>query len=142
MKGDKQFYIGVKALITDHAGRVLILKGAPRKPSDKWKPYWDLPGGKMQSLDIRGTLVREVREEIGIGRLSIGKLLDVSVANFKIDNGRGNLMFLIYQCKIPAGSRLKLSSEHSEFKWVSRKDAAKHLAYMLPKSSLGKISRA
>ena len=142
MSGDRQFYLGVKALITDSKDRILLLKSARRKPSDKWEPYWDLPGGKMQDLDIIGTLMREVREEIGVRRLDVQDLLDVSVANFRIDKGEGNLMFLIYLCSIPGNSRLKLSHEHSQFKWVSRKEAVKCLGYMLPEDSLKRILNA
>lgn len=142
MSRDRQFYLGVKALITDPDGKILLLKSARRKPSDKWEPYWDLPGGKMQDLDIVGTLRREVREEIGVKKLEVENLFDVSVANFRIDKGEGNLMFLIYLCSIPGNSRLKLSQEHSQFRWVSRKEAATCLAYMLPKDSLKRILNA
>lgn len=139
MNRDRQFYIGVKALITDPEDRILLLKRARRKPSDKWEPYWDLPGGKMQNLDIIGTLRREVREEIGVKKLTVVDLIAASIANFKINKGEGNLIFLIYQCNIPDNSRLRLSQEHSEFRWASRKEAAESLTYMLPKDTLKRI---
>ncbi len=138
MSGDRQFYLGGKALITDSKDRILILRKVPRKASQKWKPYWDLPGGKMQNLNIKNTLLREVYEEIGVRKIGVGELLDAAVANFKT-NGGGNLMLLIYRCSILDGSKLELSTEHSEFRWVSKREAATRLAHMLPKDSLKRI---
>ena len=109
---DKRFFIGVKALITNLDGRILVMKKVPRKPTDRWKPFWDIPGGKIQDSGIKETLIREVKEELGISDLEIGGLFDVAIANFDLHKGDavlGGLFFVIYKCKIPANSELKLS---------------------------------
>lgn len=140
---DKRFFIGVKALITDSKGRILIMKKVPRKPTDKWKPFWDLPGGKIRDGGIKETLIREVKEELGISNLKIGDLYDVALSNFDVheDNDTLGLFFAVYNCKIPISSELKLSAEHSEYKWASPEEAKELLAFMLPKHFLERIAR-
>ncbi len=136
---DRQFYIGVKALITDKEGRILILRKVPTLPSHKWKPFWDLPGGKIQGQGIRETLVREIKEEVGVDRIRIGELFEAAPANFKINGGKDSLMFLIYRCTIPEGARLTLSEEHDKYRWVTRDEAREMLAYELPVESLERL---
>jgi len=51
------FHLGVKVLLYDSEGRVLLLKKGP---------YWDLPGGRLQKGEtLMETLQREVEEETG-----------------------------------------------------------------------------
>ncbi len=136
---DRQFYIGVKALVTDRRGRILVLRKVPRKASDRWKPFWDLPGGKMQEHSVEDTLLREIYEEIGVRKVRVGRLIGATVSNFKIDGGRSSLLFLIYKCRVSEGSELRLSKEHDELRWVSAREAKRYLAYMLPEEFLKKL---
>ena len=107
---DKRFFIGVKALITDSKGKLLIMRKAPGS-TDRWKPFWDLPGGKMQQAGIKETLLKEAKEELGISNLRIGPLFDVAISNFNIHDREGavlgGLLYVLYECKLPAGSKLK-----------------------------------
>ena len=63
---DVQFYVGTKALITDRKGRILLLRKVPRRKSDKWKPFWDLPGGKTQGHGLEETLARQRDRGLGL----------------------------------------------------------------------------
>ena len=139
---DKRFLIGVKALITNSKGEILVMRKVPRKASDRWKPFWDIPGGKIQRGGIKETLIREASEELGISNLKIGGLYDVTMANFNVKqhNEDLGLFFIVYKCKIPTSSKLKLSEEHNEYKWASPESAKELLAFMLPKDFLGKLS--
>ena len=59
---EQLFQVGVKALIEDEMGRVLLLKN---------RDFWDMPGGRMdQGEDVRQTLERELTEEIGVNELA------------------------------------------------------------------------
>lgn len=136
MANDQQFYVGVKALITNDKGEILILKKVPDSYKYKFAPYWDIPGGKIKSEGVQKTLLREVEEELGIKNPKIVKLLDAAIANFKINGGKDSLLFIVYKCKIPKGTELRLSNEHSEYKWVNLKEAKKHLSFMFPKEFL------
>jgi 8-oxo-dGTP diphosphatase len=136
MTKDKQFYVGVKALITDSEGEVLVLKKVPDSYGHKFAPYWDLPGGRIRDKSVRKTLLRELEEELGVKNLIIMKILGAAVANFKINGGRDSLLFIVYGCRLPKGTELRLSEEHSEYKWINPKEAKKYLSFMFPKEFL------
>ncbi|MDE1851387.1 MAG: NUDIX domain-containing protein [Candidatus Micrarchaeota archaeon] len=136
---DIQFYIGVKALIENPEGKVLLLKAVPHKPGQNFAPYWDLPGGKMQDPGVKETLVREVEEETGIKGIKVGQLYAAVTANFRINDGKDNLLFLIYRCSTDGGAEIRLSKEHSEYKWVPIEEARQHLSFMLPKEFLDEL---
>lgn len=129
---DVQFYVGTKALITDRKGRILLLRKVPRRKSDKWKPFWDLPGGKTQGHGLEETLAREVKEEIGIENMKIVKLHDAAIANFKIHGGKDGLLMLLYRCKVPEESKIRLSKEHDCYRWAGKEEARRLLSFMLP----------
>ncbi len=137
---DRQFYVGVKALVTDSKGNVLVLRKVPRKPSHRWRPFWDLPGGKMKGNSIRNTLIREVREELGSGRIRIGGIYGAGVANFKINGNKDGLMLIVYSCSLGKGTRIRLSEEHDAFEWVRPYEARRRLSRMLPEEFLGGIA--
>ena len=60
------FHVGVKALIFNAEGEVLLLeRDHPIK-----QIYWDLPGGRLHKGEsFMDTLVREVKEETGLDLL-------------------------------------------------------------------------
>jgi len=136
---DRKFMVGVKALITNSKGEVLVLRAVPHRPSQKFKPYWDLPGGKMNNDDIRGTLFREVEEETGIGGFSIGNLIGVTVSNIKLNDGKNGLLYVVYGCRLGSDSRIILSKEHSEYRWVNRNEAMAMLQDIFPRDFLERI---
>ncbi len=98
----------------------------------------------MQQAGIKETLLKEAKEELGISNLRIGPLFDVAISNFNIHDREGavlgGLLYVLYECKLPAGSKLKLSEEHSEYKWVSPNEAKELLSFMLPRDLLEKLA--
>lgn len=74
------FQVGVKALIRDSEGRVLLLRDVHHADG-----YWDLPGGRMGRDETFGeTLKRELKEEIGIDIFdTVGHVMTV-LSNKKI----------------------------------------------------------
>lgn len=93
----------------------------------------------MQDTEVEGTLTREVNEETGIVNLHVDGLFGVTVANFKIHGGKDNLMFVVYKCVVPEGTSLKLSNEHSEYKWVTPFEAKTFLSFQMPKEFLERL---
>jgi len=136
---DKKFFIGVKALITNPKGEVLLLKARPYKPSHKFKEYWDLPGGKMTSNNIRDTLLREIREETGIDSIKLGVLFGVTVSNIRINNNKDELFYVVYRCLLDSKPKVQLSIEHREYKWASPEDAREMLRSIFPKDFLQRL---
>jgi 8-oxo-dGTP diphosphatase len=103
--------IAVKAF-TVKDGKALILK---RRPNDVHKPAeWDIPGGRLDLGEdpIKG-VEREAEEEIGI---DIDILLPIEIQHFTRDDGQ-IITMIIFLCK-PLTDDIKLSEEHTEFKWL------------------------
>ena len=108
-------YVGVGALITDAAGRVLIVKPT-------YKPGWEIPGGAMDPDEYpRETLRRELDEEIGFP-LEPGLLLSVDFALARPERPRPSIMY-VYDCgnlDEAACARIRLpAQELSEHRFVT-----------------------
>lgn len=55
--------VGCGAFITDDEGRLLLVKRRRNPEAD----HWGLPGGKVEFLErVADTIVREIREELGV----------------------------------------------------------------------------
>jgi len=99
---EDRFRLSAHAVITDAAGRVLLLK------ADYGDQAWGLPGGGLEPGEtLHEALLRECREELGCevtpGYLSgvyYHSALDAHAA--------------IFRCHLPEGARVRLSAEHSE----------------------------
>lgn len=129
------FHLGVKALIRNEAGQILLLKVNPKKLSKTTVPYWDIPGGRIQrNSTVEDTLKREIEEEIGIKQISNIKPLSMVLSNIRIPLKPHNvgLILAVYTCKIDTQAKLQISDEHTEAKWFSPKEAAKLLQVKYP----------
>jgi|SRR5579862_2927904 len=135
MAQEKLFQIGVKALITDDNGKILLLDSGDWHLKHQ-KRHWDIPGGRIQEgHTVLDTLRREVEEETGIKRIENAEFFTAVISNFK-DIPMGDelvgLALFIYKVTIPKNGKIVLSSEHSGHEWVAPKEAAKRLAYKYP----------
>lgn len=100
------YRFGVHAIITNSKGNILLLK---RTYGNKG---WSLPGGGVDPGEtIHQAILRECREELGI------EVLDVILTGFYY-HSHINAQVGIFRCSIPTDAEIKLSSEHSEFKWT------------------------
>ena len=111
--------MAVKAYIVS-AGKLLVLKRVPN--DDHYAGKWDIPGGRLgpgeNPLD---GLRRETREETG---LDIDILLPMDVQHFVRDD-KQVITMIIFLCR-PLTDKVKLSKEHSEYRWVDLKDTKEH----------------
>jgi 8-oxo-dGTP pyrophosphatase MutT (NUDIX family) len=108
---DETFYIGQKAFVNRN-GKVLTL--------DDPEIGIDFPGGKIQvgETDFSKSLKREVREETGL-EITVGRPF-VTWEIQMFNHYKGNRLFLVgYACSYVSGE-VKISSEHTGFKWVSK----------------------
>jgi 8-oxo-dGTP diphosphatase len=100
------FRFGVHAVISNSEGHVLLLK---RTYGDK---KWGLPGGGVDPGEtIHQAITRECLEEIGI------EVQDAVLTGFYYHSSI-NAQVGIFRCSIPKVDEIKLSSEHSEFRWT------------------------
>lgn len=114
----KKFYVGVKGLVREERGYLLLSK------SHQSGDFWDTPGGRMdETEDFEDTLRREMAEELpGIEIISVGGLLGAHRLNKDIEAGTG-LVLLYYLVEARLPDNVVLSEEHNSHLWVkSRKN--------------------
>lgn len=109
----KILQIGVKAII-EHNNKFLFIRR-----SDKYNEItgiWDIPGGRINIGEepIDG-LKREIFEETGLELNKIKQILDASTV---FQNEEKQIVRITYLCTVK-NSNLKLSEEHTDYKWFS-----------------------
>ena len=129
----KLFHVGVKALITDNDGRVLLCK------TGDWKDipaYWDLPGGRIEAgQTVEATLKREIFEETGIKQVKDIEYFSACISNIEIpvsDTEKVGLVLMAFTVAVPDDVEIHLSDEHTAYEWVARAEAAERLKVKYP----------
>lgn len=133
---EDSFHLGIKALIRNNKGDILLLQVNPAQLNGDNKTYWDLPGGRVQKGDsVTDTLKREVAEETGIHDIGTTKEVGMVIANIRIPIGNDTvgLILGIYECEVADASSITISDEHIAYDWFAPKEAAKLLAIKYPK---------
>ncbi|HSH55960.1 MAG TPA: NUDIX hydrolase [Candidatus Limnocylindrales bacterium] len=138
MNSEGLFYIGIKALITNRAGEVLLLLADTAHHRSPTEPYWDIPGGRMQEgQDIQQTLAREIYEEIGLRDFTVVRLLAPVLSKHRIpyeESRTAGLMLLVYEVMLDDSAKITISSEHLRYEWVARAEAKDRLSAKYPES--------
>lgn len=134
------FHIGVKALIVNKDGKVLLLeRDHPSK-----KIYWDIPGGRLQKGEsLIATLLREVYEETGWSDIQTISPFAMVLSNIRIptDGDSVGLIFSIFRCYIDSTFDPILSSEHINFDWVAPFEASQKLKADYPQDFIENLSQ-
>ncbi len=105
MSFEDTYKLSSHAVITDSAGRVLLLKATYNNG------FWGLPGGAVDPGEtVDQTLYRECLEELG----SALKILYLSGIYY---HKKHNSHVFIFRGEL-ASNTIKLSSEHSEYKYT------------------------
>lgn len=141
MANEKLFQVGVKALIQNNSGKILLLH-APGWAKNNTLPHWDIPGGRIQEgQTIEEALKREVEEEIGVKDIISSEFFTAVVSKHQIplDDKTLGLILMIYRVQIPKDSKLVLSDEHTGYEWVDEQGASKRLSNKYPPEFTKKI---
>lgn len=122
-KDIKKFCAGVHVLV-QKGNKYLVLQ---RSKSDDEDPnFWDLPGGGINfSEQPMAAAIRETKEEAGIN-IKIVKLLSTLAMPYQ---NKWSIEMIVAG-KYVSG-KIKLSEEHLNYKWVSKKE----LRAIKPKSA-------
>lgn len=136
MSNRQSYYIGVKGIIQDQDGRVLILK-------DSSTGKWEVPGGRMdENQTIEEAFSREIGEEIEDASLEeFGGLLFAAQGAFKVENAH-KLLLIFYSVKVRLPSKLTLSSEHMDSAWVDEQSLSNYALYPSDKAAVTIALRA
>jgi len=141
-KPEEIFHVGVKALIRNDIGEILLFESNIKDE----KPHWDLPGGRIHKRDtVENTLKRELKEEAGIAKFKIDDYFATCLSNMRIpfDQYDIALILLVYSCSIDANQKIIIGDnfENKSFAWLAPKKAAELLKVKYPKDLTDKISR-
>jgi 8-oxo-dGTP pyrophosphatase MutT (NUDIX family) len=139
------FHLGIKAIIRDSFGKILLLKTNPKVLKGfKGKPYWDIPGGRIQKdSTVKATLERELEEETGIKTLVSFKPFSMVLSptvRIPVGDNTVGLILSSYLCDVGKIETVKISDEHVEFGWFEAKEAAKLLEFKYPQEFVEKIA--
>lgn len=140
---DQEFHIGIKALITNGNGEILLLKSGPAEQKHTNVEFWDLPGGRIKAgASIEDTLKREIEEELGVSgqHVEVGEVFDASISKFKASKTKDlGLMLIVYHCRLNGAQEFRLSDEHSEWKWFPTGEAKGLLGVKFAQGFLDKL---
>lgn len=102
---EDKYRLSAHAVITDAAGRVLLLKA---NYADR---AWGLPGGGLEPGEtLHEALVRECREELGC-EVAVAYLSGVYYHSALAAHAA------IFRCQLTDGAVVQLSDEHSEHRY-------------------------
>jgi 8-oxo-dGTP diphosphatase len=109
---DDWFRLSFHAVITNPEGEVLLLKATYGEEA------WGLPGGALDPGEtIHEGLVRECAEELGC-EVEIGYLSGV------YSHSAVKSHAFIFRCDLPERVEIRLSSEHSEYRYSHPEELA------------------
>jgi len=134
MATEQLFQIGIKGLIRNLQGKVLLV----RLPAWKDNPEpWDLPGGRMEpGENFQQTLRRELQEEIGVDYAGTPQHLMtvLSTVTIPVATMRVPLVLMAYQVELPQGTEITLdpNGPEQEYAWVEPETAAERLQQKYP----------
>jgi 8-oxo-dGTP pyrophosphatase MutT (NUDIX family) len=136
---EDSFHLGVKGLIHNSEGKLLLLYKRSRSP------YWDIPGGRMHKNEsLEEALKREVAEETGLQISRTAPLLMILSHGSRIPVGSGDvgLIYAAYLCKAAdETASIRLSEEHTDFGWFEPRKAAELLTVKFPLEIVDAVSK-
>lgn len=124
-----------RGLIRNEKNKILFLKRAPHA---SFSNVWELPGGKLNTLEsVEDALAREIFEETGL-------VVEIRKPPIYIDSNiqsKGRLkgytyVNLIFEAELIAG-KYELTDKHSDYRWFTKSEAfrQKLASYMRPQLS-------
>ena len=112
------FHVGIKAFITK-GDQLLMVKG------NHVDPHWELPGGRIdvgeELLPAENILRREITEELGPDvRIDVKKPL--LTWSRQLANWDKYVYLIGFDCHYVSGD-IKLSDEHTDYRWVNKTES-------------------
>jgi 8-oxo-dGTP diphosphatase len=128
-----RFYAGIAALIwSPRTKQYLLLRRSEQK--DFARGAWECVTGRVdQGEGFEDALHREVREELGV-EVRVEHILGTTHFYRGDPIPENELVGVIYLCALPDPSSIRISPEHSEYRWLSVDQAIELLTISDPTS--------
>lgn len=143
MQTEDTFHLGIKGLIRNHEGDILLLEVNKQKLNQAKESYWDIPGGRIQRGEtVEQALRREIEEETGITELTNIQPFSMALSNIRIPQQDGNdvgLILWVFTCDAPNLQAVTISDEHVDLAWFSPAEVAEKLQVKYPVEFIGKL---
>ncbi|MES2345701.1 MAG: NUDIX domain-containing protein [Chlamydiota bacterium] len=139
MSKEDCFHLGVKALIHNEEGKILLLE---KHPKNKAGRCWDIPGGRIgKSEPLEAALRREVYEETGLQHLTEVQFFTMVLTDMRIvvPHGDVGLVLAVYLCRVTEDINIILSDEHIHFDWFDPKSVCNLVSPYFPQALIEKI---
>jgi 8-oxo-dGTP pyrophosphatase MutT (NUDIX family) len=105
-----------------YGDNTLFLKRA--ETDDGYQDLWGTPGGKLDNETPKENILREIEEETNIRINETDKNLKFIMKTF-VTYPKVKFIYHVFTYKIYTMPKVILSEEHSEYKWITPKDALK-----------------
>ena len=125
-KGHELFQISQKMVVYDPEKKTFLMLKIADTESFFVQKYgvWDFPGGRVDASEsLEDSLFRELGEEVGFDTDTIESLKQSGV--FLAEYSKKRVLTLGYVAQVSSSQDIVLSSEHSEYRWVTAEEVAK-----------------
>jgi len=103
--------------------------------------YWDFPKGHVEEGEtLEETARREVEEETGLKDMKFIEGFKETIKYFFYFQGKRILKFVTFYLGETRAKRIKISSEHKGYKWLSYEEAQSYLKFKNAKEILKKAN--
>lgn len=121
MKQQKPLQVGIKSLLMNPEGKILLLKKNPNHYKGA-TAYWDIPGGRIElDVDLIKNLKRELKEEAGISSAAVSdwrKTPPVLLGAQDIIRPHVHVVRLTYISRVTSSKVTLNGEEHTDHVWV------------------------
>jgi bis(5'-nucleosidyl)-tetraphosphatase len=123
-------------------GRLLFLLLRYPSGSRTQKDYWDLPKGHIEKGEKpEGTVKREVKEETGLKDIEFLEGFKETIKYFFKWKNENILKFVTFYLAKTRTKEIKISGEHTGYKWLPYSEALEQLTFKNAKEILKKAHR-